>query len=70
MWRSAAQIVIAAVAVANGVKIPCFIKFLHHNNRLQLRVIVSFSDGQILVITCNGKMMILTPLINLLNKYP
>jgi len=50
--------------------IPDFTEFLHHNNRLQSRVIVSFSDGQILFITCNRKMMILFPVINLHGTRP
>ena len=53
-----------------GDKIPRFIKFLHHNNRLQSRVTVSFSDWQILFITCNGNMMILIPVFNLHITYP
>ena len=48
---------------------PGFTEFLHHNDRLQSRVIVSLNNGQILFITSNRNMMIVIPVFNLHNKY-
>ena len=60
----------ASAVVTSGVKIPCFVEFLHRNNRLQSRVVVSFNDEQILFITSNRNMMTVIPVFDLHNKFP